>query len=108
MGGRPKGSKDRLPRGSLNAAWLAVTQAELHLLEDAIRAGLTAARPSERLGFLELGAKLLRTIGPPEEPHAKSDSGVNIVLSWCNEADALETGSDQPAIREVPLRALPR
>jgi hypothetical protein len=58
MGGRPKDSKDRFPRGSLKAAWLAVTRAEPHLLEDAIRAGLAATRPSDRLGFLELGTKL--------------------------------------------------
>ena len=46
MGGRPRGSKDRLPRGRLKAAWLAVTQAEPHLLEETIRAGLTAGRPA--------------------------------------------------------------
>jgi hypothetical protein len=84
MGGRPIGSKDRLPRGSLKAAWLRVAQAEPHLLDEAIRAGLTAGRPSERLGFLELGAKLMREVGVPSEPEAGAGAvdRVHIMLGW--------------------------
>jgi hypothetical protein len=82
MGGRPKGSKNRLPRGSLKAAWLAVTRAEPHLLEDAIRAGLTATRPSDRLGFLELGAKLMHEVGitSAPEPEPARTGGIRIIL----------------------------
>lgn len=109
MGGRPRGSKDRLPRGSLKAAWLAVTRAEPHLLEDAIRTGLTAARPSDRLGFLELGAKLLREIGPVSEPEAKPDvSEVRIVLLR-SEVGGLDSGTNghPRALPPESMRALP-
>ena len=65
--GRPKGAKDRLPRGSVKAAWdrVMATKDGHESLDDAIRAGLKDRR--QRLGFLELGARLNREIGPGTE-----------------------------------------
>ena len=62
--GRPKGAKDRFPRGSIKAAWdrVMATREGYESLDEAIRAGLKDRR--QRLGFLELGARLNREIGP--------------------------------------------
>ena len=65
--GRPKGAKDRVPRGSIKAAWdrVMATREGYESLDEAIRAGLKDRR--QRLGFLELGARLNREIGPGAE-----------------------------------------
>jgi hypothetical protein len=65
-GGRPRGSRDRVPRklrSSVAAAWRQVTQADPRLLVEVLHAGLRSGKPREALGFLELGARLVREVG---------------------------------------------
>ena len=65
--GRPPGAKDRVPRGSVKAAWdrVMATKEGQESLDEAIRSGLKDRR--QRLGFLELGARLSKEIGSGAE-----------------------------------------
>lgn len=65
--GRPKGSKDRVPRGSIKAAFVEVIEADPSLISEAIRRGLQGRNA---LGYLDLGAKLLKEIGSGTEAGA--------------------------------------
>jgi hypothetical protein len=48
-------------------AWARVTEADPTPLDRAIRRGLESTNSSARLGYVELGAKLNKEIGPQTE-----------------------------------------
>ena len=57
-------------------AWQCVTETDPKLLPTAIRRGLQSTSSSARLGYLELGAKLNKEIGPQTD----AASGVRIIM----------------------------
>ena len=91
--GRPKGARDRVPRGSVKAAYETFVAARggQAKIVDAIERGIRDPRRS--LGFLELYAKVLKEIG------AGSDDGgaPGIIL--------LSGGLDVRAFRQAAGRA---
>lgn len=62
--GNAKGGKDREARASLKKAFVKLVNSKPWLVQEAMERGLTSSRP---LGFLELGARLLKEIGGVEE-----------------------------------------
>lgn len=72
--GRPKGSKDRVPRGALRRAYKEFMECRggFEMMVEAIQRGIRD--PKRALGFLELGAKVLDRPGQEEgasEPRAQ-------------------------------------
>lgn len=60
-------TKARRGASSVRYAWKAVTALEPELVPDAIRRGLKSTSGSVRLGYLELGAKVMKEIGSGQE-----------------------------------------
>ena len=67
MGGRPSGSKDRVPRGSVKAAFEEIIATSPALITEAIRRGLQGRNA---LGFIDLWAKVGKEIGTGAETGA--------------------------------------
>lgn len=78
--GRPKGSRDRVPRGSVKAAFetFLAEHGGQRALVDAIAAGIKDRRRA--LGFLALAAKVL-----DEAKADVPDGPTRIVVRWADE-----------------------
>jgi hypothetical protein len=63
-------------RGSVKWAWNAVNRLDERLLSDAIRRGLLSRNPGEARGWVELGARLNKEVGPVTDVAA----GVAVIL----------------------------
>jgi hypothetical protein len=63
-------------RGSAKWAWATVNRTDERLLPDAIRAGLLSRKPGEARGWVELGARLTKEVGPVTDVAA----GVAVIL----------------------------
>ena len=66
----------RARANSVKYGWIAVTRLEPHLVPDAIRMGLRSTSPTARLGYLELGAKVMKEIGT----QAEQAGGVQVIV----------------------------
>lgn len=89
--GRPKKDKSRL--SSIKEAWEDLCSGKPYLIKEALERGLRGQRP---LGFLELGARVMKEIGQAEE----QKSAVTIVFN-----SSLNTSALRPVVAE-PVRIL--
>lgn len=69
--GKPKGAKDKVPRGSVKQAFeeFINVRGGQRAMVDAISAGMRDKRRA--LGFLELAAKVFREVGPGSEAESR-------------------------------------
>jgi hypothetical protein len=88
-------------RASLRRAFVKVASEQPWLLKEAFERGLRSSRP---LGYLELGARLLKEIGAQDGAAPK----IAIVFNSSLQAGKLREGAETPKmITATPVRALP-
>lgn len=88
--GRPKAAKDAKSKAALvKEAWEALTSKKPWIIREALERGLTGGRP---LGFLELGARVMKEIGQSEE----QKTSVTIIMNSSLNPKALK-----PEVTEV-------
>jgi hypothetical protein len=94
-----RAQRARARAGSVKWAWAAVTGAEPGLVAEAIRRGLHSTSPTARLGYLELGAKLNKEIGPQTDVAGGVSvilvgHGAEVMAAWRKAAAAIAPGGD--------------
>ena len=84
---RPKGSTGKTNKASLREAWIEVVSKKPWLVKEAMERGLESGRP---LGFLELGARLMKEIGAQEEQKTQ----IAIIFNGSLDAGKLRPGAE--------------
>lgn len=95
----PKGLS-KTERASLRRAFIKIASSQPWLIQDAFERGLRGSRP---LGYLELGARLLKEIGTQENATPK----IAIVFNSSLQAGQLRPGAEVPKMIAAAPRALP-
>jgi hypothetical protein len=88
---------DKAARASLRKAFIRLAAREPHLLVEAFKRGLLSGRP---LGYLELGARLLKEIGSSE------DASTKIAIVFQSPLDSGKLRDGAPAVHVIEARSI--
>jgi hypothetical protein len=98
--GNPKGGKTREQKASLLKAFIDLAASQPWLIKEAFERGLKGSRP---LGYLELGARLMKEIGSEQSTAPK----IAIVFNSNLDTNKLKEGAAPPRLMQMTMPALP-